>query len=74
MKLYLDICKIPRTVTRAEWKEIHRWRRIVTRQLKKDVQHKMDMLAVYGTTMLPEMKEDLLNEMINPPLLLGPYQ
>jgi hypothetical protein len=63
--------KLPRTWTKAQWKEADRWRRITQKKLAEARQQLMENLAVYGTTH-PRIRENILNELTNPPLLLGP--
>ena len=74
MQLYFVPTKLPRTMSRKEWKECDRWRRVTQKKLAEEMQKKIDMLATFGTTELEQrMKRDIINEAIYPPLLLGPY-
>lgn len=73
LQLYFVPSKVPRTITRKEWYDCWRWLRITRKKLAEQLEQERMMLSVYGTTMLPEAKRDLMEKMINPPLLLGPY-
>jgi len=73
LSLYFNPTMIPRTITRKEWKEIWRWKRITQSELAKAMQREIDYLVVYGNTLLPEQKQRMIDNIVNPPLLLGPY-
>lgn len=55
-----------------EWKETYRWVRRTKKILNEEMNKRQVDFATYGSTMLPEMKKDILDQMINPPLLLEP--
>jgi hypothetical protein len=71
LALYFVPFKIPRTVTRKEWYEIHRWRRVTQKQLNATLLFEQEKLRDPSTPSW--VKRDLMNSMIYPPLLLGPY-
>lgn len=73
LKLFFNPSMIPRTILRKEWYDIWRWKRTVEKQLAKDAEEARNNLITYGNTMPKYIKDDLINKMINPPLLLGPY-
>lgn len=73
LALCFNQTKVPRTVTRDEWREIDRWRRVTQRQLAKDAQAEIERLVVFGSTH-PELARRMAERITNPPLLLGPYQ
>jgi hypothetical protein len=74
LKLLFVPEKIPRTITRKEWYEMWRWKRVTEKKLKEEVEKQFNFLRTYGTTMPDYQKKDLLDKLINPPLVLGPYQ
>lgn len=74
MKLYFNILTIPRTITREEWKRLWQWKRITEKDLQLQEEKKVNMLRRYGDVMPLETKSRMIDEMVNPPLLLGPYQ
>jgi hypothetical protein len=51
-----------------------RWKRVTEKKLKEEVEKQFNFLRTYGTTMPDYQKKDLLDKLINPPLVLGPYQ
>lgn len=72
MMLLFNPDKLPRTMTRAEWKECDRWRRVTQQVLKKAVDQQMMDFAVYGSTMPAGSREAAVSRIINPPVLLHP--
>ena len=73
MVLLFDINKVPRSTTRAEWREMDRWRRSTEARLRAERYKQLEMLTIYGTTN-PELAAELADRVINPPVLLGPHQ
>jgi hypothetical protein len=71
MRLLFNPAKLPRTMTRKEWKEIDRWRRVVTRKLRESLEQRLSEVFIRGGE---KFLIDVLDEAVNPPLLLGPYQ
>lgn len=74
MILYFVPEKLPRTMTKAQWKEADRWRRIVDKKLQQHLIGKMELLTqqiIFGT-MPKESMGRLLDDVVNPALLLGP--
>ena len=74
MQLYFVPEKLPRTMTRTQWKEADRWRRITTKLLATEMEKRrndfakmMDDLACFGRASMRIGYE------VNPPLLLNPY-
>jgi hypothetical protein len=74
MKLYFDQTKIKRTTTRKEWKEMHRWCRLATKELAKHEEGMIRYLADTQTDLLlfGQSRRDVMDYLANPPLLLGP--
>jgi hypothetical protein len=73
MMLHFDQTKVPRSTTRAEWREMDRWRRTTEARIRAEQYKQLEMLTLYGTTN-PELAAELADRIINPPVLLGPHQ
>lgn len=67
VNLLFNILRIPRTTTRADWKEMHRWRRIVTRDLREAMDRQIRFAFEHSSA-------GLLDDATRPPVMLGPYQ
>lgn len=74
MILVFNPDKIPRTTTRQQWRKMWRWKRTTEKELRKRVDEAMNNFIVYGTTWTPEMRARYLDEVVNPPILLGSHQ
>jgi hypothetical protein len=70
ISLYFVPAKFPRSITRGEWREIWRWKRVTQKKLVEAIEEERQMLITYGSTMLPQAKADLIEHMVNPPLLV----
>jgi len=70
LALYFVPQLFPRTITRKEWRKIDRWRRVTQKQLAAAAADQMRNFAAFGSTMPQRMRDDFLNEMVNPPLLV----
>lgn len=62
---------IPRTTTREQWREIHRWKRETEKKLREAAELRMRNLAAFGTTH-PELLRGYMDEIINPPVMYYP--
>jgi len=71
MILLFDITKIPRTISREKWKELWRWKRVTLNDLAQMNEQKHKLL---GTDIPDKIKLDIVDQLTNPPVLLGPYQ
>lgn len=71
MKLLFNISKVPRSLSKVEWKKLWRWKRETVKRLAKHEEAKIEMLQ---SDLPPHLKSDLMDHIINPPILLGPYQ
>lgn len=67
--------KIPRTMTRAEWREVHRWRRVTQHKLKEMAEREIEafrrMSEDLGTYGVARMRIAMDN-IVNPPVLFYP--
>jgi hypothetical protein len=73
MQLLFDQNKLPRTMTRQQWRKCDRWRRSAQKILRQYTERRLEALIRIGTSN-PVLQDELLNEIINPPVLMGPYQ
>jgi len=83
MRLYFVPTKLPRTMTRKEWKDCDRYRRITQKVLAQYEKEMLDLAAemttnavLYGTSeseQVRRMRQDLYDKIVNPPILLGPH-
>lgn len=48
--LCFDPKRLPRTLTKKEWKECYRWLRVVSNQISKEMERRMINLAMYGNS------------------------
>lgn len=55
---------LPRTMTRAEWREIDRWRRVTQRELNKQGDAAMRDLLIFGSARID------VDRIINPPMIV----
>lgn len=70
LKLYFHGPSFPRCITREEWKEIWRWKRVQERELEKQAEEQRQLYLRYKDFMSPKMKSDIMDQMINPPILV----
>lgn len=73
LAIMLDIRRFPRSMSRKEWREIDRWRRVTQRRINEETARQLYNLGAYGTTH-PEIYRDVMERIVNPPMLMGPYQ
>lgn len=71
VELYFVPSKLPRTWTRQQWKEAYRWVRVTRKKLNEATAKRLAWLQIYGTTH-PELVHRAIDDMVNPPLLMGP--
>jgi len=69
LQLYFNPQKFPRTITREEWREIWRWKRITEKKLREEMSRQLANLATYGIT-----HPEYLERFVNPPLLVHDKQ
>lgn len=72
MILVFNPSRLSRSITRKEWKEIWRWKRVTERQLAKSISEQIQLLATYGTTMPEYMRKDMIDAIVNPPVCIYP--
>ena len=73
MVLLFDINKVPRSTTRAEWREMDRWRRSTEARLRAERYKQLKSMTLFATTH-PDEAMKIAEHIINPPLLLNPWQ
>ena len=74
LALYFDPAKFPRTITRAEWKEIWRWKRITQKKLAEELNKQMNNFILFGSTWPDHIRDDFIYQTTNPPLLVHDKQ
>lgn len=73
MILVFNPSRLSRSITRKEWKDIWRWKRVTEKQLKKSVEEQIGLLIAYGATMPDGLRRDIIDVVTNPPLLIYPF-
>jgi hypothetical protein len=74
LALYFNPSAFPRTIPRKEWKELWRWKRIIEKELAKAHEEMMYNLVVFGSTMPDHLREDILDRLTNPPIIMHEKQ
>ncbi len=64
-RLIFDQSRVPRTTTRAEWREIDRWRRNTEKDCRENEERLLGYIGTFGSTALAET-------LINPPVCIYP--
>jgi hypothetical protein len=70
MKLYFDPQKLPRTIDRREWRELHRWQRLTKKEL---IKHEEELVQKLKDPAYGHARNHIIDELVYPPLLFGPY-
>lgn len=73
LRLSFNPTKIPRTISKEEWYEIWRWKRVTEKRLSEQIETDIINFTVYGSTWPEEMRQDYMDQLTNPPLLVSPY-
>lgn len=70
-EVFFYMPRVPRTVTREEWYKA--WRRV--RVLKKETAalNKITAEQLHNPALPQRIKKDIMDNLIYPPLILGPY-
>lgn len=71
--LYFIMEKVPRTVGRKEWYEIYRKVRVQRKECRTQESRLQELLREKGKEMHPRIRRDIMDSLIYPPLILGPY-
>lgn len=72
--LQFDPSKIPRTISRQGWRKIWRWKRVTEKRLSEEFQKQHEAFVATGHLWPEHVRAEYLDKLVNPPLLLGPYQ
>lgn len=64
--------RLSRSITRKEWKEIWRWKRVTEKRLVEELERQRQNFIAFHTTMPSYMKKDIMEQMIYPPILIYP--
>lgn len=73
MMLVFDPTKVPRSIGREEWRLMHRWCRVASREISEQNTALIKNLGAFGSTH-PEFVARAVERLVNPPILLGPWQ
>lgn len=73
MLLVFNPERLSRSINRKEWKEIWRWKRVTEKQLKRSIEEQIGLLVAYGSTMPQYIRKDMVDVVVNPPLLVYPF-
>ncbi len=70
MRLIFEPSRLPRAMTRPQWREVDRWRRVVQARLRQNVEAQTYALIIYGSTHPACI--DIIERLIRPPLMFFP--
>jgi hypothetical protein len=70
MQVYFVPQLLPRTWTRAQWYKAWQWVRVARGAMKQHEENRTKWLR--DPDLDPKLRQDLIEEMVNPPLLIGP--
>lgn len=73
MMLVFNPERLSRSITRDEWRDIWRWKRVTEKQLRKSVEEQIGLLVAYGNNMPQKIRRDIIDVVVNPPLLMYPF-
>ena len=72
MKLLFIVQKFPRSMTKEEWREVWRWKRLTEKKLAKNEEEMVKVwrdVAVYGIGWA-KVREGIVEHLTNPPFLI----
>jgi hypothetical protein len=72
LQLLFDQTRLPRTMKRDDWKAVDRWRRVTKKVLERHTSQLTVAYILYGNMMSERQRAEVLDKMINPPLLVLP--
>lgn len=67
LRLLFVPTKLPRTMTRKEWYECWRWKRITEKQLNEIIEERTRDFVAFGNTWSKQMCDDFIDNIINIP-------
>jgi len=70
IQLSFNLRSFPRTIGRKEWREIWRWKRCTEKELAIHAKRQMEDFVTFGSTMPATTRADIMNKMVNPPILM----
>ncbi len=74
MYLVFNQEKIPRSTTKEQWQRIFRWKRETDKILKEEVDKQINNFIVYGSTIPQYIKDDMVDRIVNPPIMVYPEE
>ena len=51
--LKFNVAELPRTMTREQWLEAHRWLRVVSRKVEDELQNRIEQMIIFGRVLPP---------------------
>lgn len=70
-EVYFNLQQIPRVTTKEEWYKAWRIVRVIKKRVQKANNQKIE--ALRNKTIPLEIRAAIMDELTNPPLILGPY-
>lgn len=74
IQLIFNLRGFPRTIPKAKWKEIWRWKRVTQKKLAAQMQEEMAYFNTHGSSMPDSERLRRINLAINPPVLIHHMQ
>jgi hypothetical protein len=68
MMLYFNPRQLPRSMTRQQWRNTWRWKRVTEAQLAARERDQLKLLVTHGHIMTRRTLENILDNAINPPI------
>lgn len=72
MILIFEGHRLPRSMTREQWRKVDRWRRLTNQQLRAQVERRTNFLRDLGAYGSAELQMKIANEICNPPIMVFP--
>ena len=69
--LVFDPARLPRTMTRPEWRDLHRWRRLTERQIAGANADRLEAAMAISATR-PDIAASIVAGIVNPPIVVVP--
>lgn len=74
IQLSFEPTAFPRTITRSKWKDIWQWKRVTQKKLNAHWLEQMNNFRTYGNTWPPQVREDFMDQVINPGIVMHDLQ
>lgn len=70
---YFRMQNVPRNISKARWKEVYRQVRVGRKWANEQTQRSQEALREFGENLPEHIYKDMIETMIYPPIVLGPY-